>query len=292
MAERWLIADAEDDGMQGISADAQVIYMRTIRRYMNYATGVSAVTYDQMKTVLEYLPDSGSQQAARRKRDVSNHQVRARLAELERAGLIEVLPKKSRFEAPSFRCVLAVIGSLRPEEEPQRNRKEGTAKGAARDKRAVAGANGKRGDKGTAKEPQEGNRNISGSPVNTSVPKGTSVTRVPRLDLSVLPDRLSTAVWRDWQRHRRSKRAPVTTQTVVDQMAKELKRAEALGIHPDQALAETMAAGWQGVKADWLAKRLGIEQGVKHGAGNEERDYRAGATPDDQLPAFLRDGIG
>lgn len=68
------------------------------------------------------------------------------------------------------------------------------------------------------------------------------------------PSGVSDSVWADFVRYRKAKRADVT-QTVVNVIERELEKAEKKGWDRDMALAETMAAGWQGVKADWLEKR-------------------------------------
>lgn len=99
------------------------------------------------------------------------------------------------------------------------------------------------------------NLQLEPSARDTSSPNGDSVSACAALDLSVLPADLSPAVWADWCRHRKAKKAPVNTQTVVNAIARELEEARGYGWLPDAALAEAMAAGWQGVKADWLANR-------------------------------------
>lgn len=75
------------------------------------------------------------------------------------------------------------------------------------------------------------------------------------LDLTVLPKNLSPAVWQDFVKHRKGKRAPINTQTVVNSIADELRKAEASGWPPDAALTEAMAAGWTGIKLEWLDNR-------------------------------------
>lgn len=127
MSARWLITDAEDDKLQGLSCEAQVIYMRLFRRYADFDTGVVSITLGQVKRTVEFIPDWGSKEQPRRVADVSNHYARARIAELERAGLVEKLPKVERFDAPKYRCLYASTALIRPEKEPQRNRKERTA---------------------------------------------------------------------------------------------------------------------------------------------------------------------
>lgn len=165
MAHRWLITDAEDERLQGLSADAQVIYLRVLRRNMDFATGISAVTYGQMKCAIEYIPDNGSPLPPRRVRDISNDYIRARLAELARAGLIEAQPKANRFETPVFRCLAAPTGNVCPENEPQRNPKDGIPSGTPCAELEMARVSGEWATSGTPKEPQRGNPNNTGIPV-------------------------------------------------------------------------------------------------------------------------------
>jgi len=156
MTQRWLLTDREDSLLQGISCEAQVMYMRVFRRYANFDTGLVTVTSGILKRVCEFIPDNGSKEQSRRVSDLTTHWVRARIAELERVQLIEKRPKQNKFDEPVFCCPLAVLGQVRPEKEPQRNRKEGTAS----EPPDVASDQ----DRGTAKEPQGGNRNIPGIP--------------------------------------------------------------------------------------------------------------------------------
>lgn len=120
--------DDEDNAMQGLSADAQVIYLRAMRRHMDYATRLSTVSYGLAKRVVELIPDPGSRRGERRVADISNDYIRARFDELERAGLVIQQPKKSRYDAPVFLLGKADIGDFRLKSEPQRNPKDGTPK--------------------------------------------------------------------------------------------------------------------------------------------------------------------
>lgn len=99
------------------------------------------------------------------------------------------------------------------------------------------------------------NLQLEPSARDTSSPNGDSVSARSKLDLSVLPADLSKSVWDDWCRHRKAKKAPINTQTVVNAIARELEEARGYGWLPDEALAEAMAAGWRGVKAVWLKNR-------------------------------------
>src|SRR5690606_16948469 len=73
-------------------------------------------------------------------------------------------------------------------------------------------------------------------------------TRV-ELDFSSWPEQPTDGVLADWKRHRQQKRSPLT-QTVVDQFGREAQKAAAKGYTVDEFLAECLARGWQGGKAD------------------------------------------
>ncbi|MDY4380916.1 helix-turn-helix domain-containing protein [Pectobacterium brasiliense] len=82
------------------------------------------------------------------------------------------------------------------------------------------------------------------------------------LDFSAFPTLPSGQVWGDYVKHRNAKRAPIT-QTVVNILGQELTKAANAGWTVDQALGEAMAAGWQGLKFEWLANR---NQAVRNAA--------------------------
>jgi hypothetical protein len=261
--------------MQGLTADAQVLYLRLFRRYMNFDSGAVALTLGTMKRCLEYIPDKGSHLPARRVADIDNNYVRARIAELERAGLVEKVDKTSRFDTPSFRCLLASLGEVRPKYEPQANHKEGTTRGTTSDTSVTARVSDEGTTSGLTTEPQGMNHKIPGKPArrNTSSPKGDSV--LAQLDITILPADLSPQVWADWCRHRKGLKRPVNTQTVVNAVAQELEKARAIGWSPDAAMSEAIAAGWQSLKAEWLANRTkGAQQtGTNRRGGFSAIDY-------------------
>lgn len=82
-----------------------------------------------------------------------------------------------------------------------------------------------------------------------------------QFDMSGFPEQPSPMVWTDYLKHRKAKRAPMS-QTVINALAKELTIAAEAGWTVDDALAEAMAAGWQGLKAAWLINRTTGRQGV------------------------------
>lgn len=73
------------------------------------------------------------------------------------------------------------------------------------------------------------------------------------------PEGVSPEVWADFLRHRKNLKAPLTA-TAWRRMAPELEAAAREGWDRDDALAEAMAAGWRGLKADWLRNRCQQQQ--------------------------------
>lgn len=65
------------------------------------------------------------------------------------------------------------------------------------------------------------------------------------------PDDVSEAVWADWCRLRRAKKAPVTS-TALARIRNEASRA---GWTMEAALAECVARGWQGFSSSWVEAR-------------------------------------
>lgn len=85
-----------------------------------------------------------------------------------------------------------------------------------------------------------------------------------QLDFSEWPCMASSEVFNDWVSLRKSKKATIS-QTVINQIGKELTKAVNQGWTVDGALSEAIAAGWQGFKADWLITR---SAGGKQAASN------------------------
>lgn len=108
----------EDDRLQGLTSEAKDIYLRGLRRHMNYRTGIVETTKGVCKRVIEFIPDAKSKMPARRVANISDDYIRARWQELVRVGLIKALPKRSRFDKPQFFLPLATIGEIRPKYEP------------------------------------------------------------------------------------------------------------------------------------------------------------------------------
>lgn len=73
----------------------------------------------------------------------------------------------------------------------------------------------------------------------------------PAVDFSEWPSQPSDEVWADYVKHRKAKKAPLT-QTAVNGIGREARKAWAMGYSVDDFLTECMQRGWQGGKADWL----------------------------------------
>ncbi len=191
-AMRWLITDEEDQRLQGLTADAQVIYLRGIRRSMDYESGIAEIGLALMRQKLETIPDPKSRIHERRVDTLTNHYIRARLAELERAELIEKIPKQDRFGRPQYRCLAAPCGEVRPKFEPQENRKGRTASTTASEGADVVRLEDHWTAKGAAKEPQGDNRKRSGGPgyISTSdeVLVDDAAAQAPSTPPSTAPD--------------------------------------------------------------------------------------------------------
>lgn len=117
MRSQW--NDAEDEALQGLTPEAQVIYLRGFRRYMDYRTGLAGgrvrkLSYRALAELIAVDPDWGSQR--KRAETPTLGRVRARVAELERAGLV-VNHESSRSRGLVFKLPLADVGSVRPEKE-------------------------------------------------------------------------------------------------------------------------------------------------------------------------------
>lgn len=96
-----------------------------------------------------------------------------------------------------------------------------------------------------------------------NIPKeiNTSTTQKKRAsDVTVCPENVERQVWEDFLATRKAKRIPITP-TALRGIEREAMKA---GWTINQALAECVARGWQGFKADWVKpdheKRMTVHQ--------------------------------
>lgn len=83
-----------------------------------------------------------------------------------------------------------------------------------------------------------------------------------RVSIPSKPDSVQNNVWDDFLAIRKAKRAPLTN-TALDAIKREAAKA---GWTLNEALAESVARGWQGFKADWVKET------------NNGKDNRTGGT--------------
>nr|WP_314585539.1 helix-turn-helix domain-containing protein [uncultured Pseudomonas sp.]BDD46420.1 hypothetical protein 5 [Moraxellaceae bacterium] len=83
---------------------------------------------------------------------------------------------------------------------------------------------------------------------------------------------VSADVAQDYLAHRRSIKAPLNA-TIWKTTLLELAKLAPHGITADQALAEAMAAGWRGLKSEWLVNRLKRQQGPGAGPNDDDTSW-------------------
>lgn len=97
------------------------------------------------------------------------------------------------------------------------------------------------------------------------------------------PNAIPEQILVDWLALRKAKRA-ATSETVWDSLNAELSKCQAeFGIDAQTAMTEALAAGWQGFKAAWIAKRLADQPAAPAASapssrhnGFADRNYTAG----------------
>jgi uncharacterized protein YdaU (DUF1376 family) len=72
-----------------------------------------------------------------------------------------------------------------------------------------------------------------------------------KTNINTTPEGVSQSVWQDFVSHRKANKASIT-QTAITRIANEAEKA---GWTLEQALAECVARGWRGFKADWVAEK-------------------------------------
>ena len=90
MITQW--NDSEDDALQGLPLRAQIIYLRGLRRYMNYKTGV--VGGPERRICLKMLGEVAEAYSNRQRELPNKKEVIVSLDQLKKIGLIERLEDK------------------------------------------------------------------------------------------------------------------------------------------------------------------------------------------------------
>jgi hypothetical protein len=93
------------------------------------------------------------------------------------------------------------------------------------------------------------------------------------ISLAGLPEEITTAAATEFIAHRKNMKKPLTQEAFRRAMNAAVDASCILGISADKAIHETIDAGWQGIKASWLKKRLSNEthqRSKKHKTRSEQ----------------------
>ena len=91
-----------------------------------------------------------------------------------------------------------------------------------------------------------------------------------QIDLSKLPSCISLETAQAFIDHRNAMKRPLT-QYAFNLAIKEAMKAPSIGITPDQALDETISAGWQRVKLDWIVNQRSRQANYPTGSYNQNQ---------------------
>lgn len=124
----WQWNEDEDAALEYLPWVDQVLYLRGLRRHMDFATGIVGqrrrISYQQFRELLEVQRERGSTAPSERPNLAA---VRASLARLERAGLVERIEPGAVADRSGvvldmfFKLPLAHVGLVRSFEEQQMN---------------------------------------------------------------------------------------------------------------------------------------------------------------------------
>ena len=124
------------------------------------------------------------------------------------------------------------------------------------------------------------------APAPEPKPSKSRVSITAQQMVATLPG-LTAEVAGEYLQYRSSKRAKLTPNAWAV-IATEIVKS---GMRPDAALAEAMAAGWQGLKASWLANRETGQQGAGFKTAQEKRAERNAQIFDYDLQMQSMEGM-
>lgn len=274
----WRWNELEEDALADLPHEAQILYLRVIRKHMDYATGITGekrrISYAQIQEVLAYKP---SPHSGERPVEYSRDQIKRLVQKLVKAGLVERLHNTEKGVAPMiFRLPMACSDV----DEPRHESATGTAPRTNPHDRASG--EGKRATRAPHKNAEPRHPSGSGNPSSlrsegkerkAPEPEGKPSSAKPRaLDLDRLPAEVSREAVEGFIEHRRLLKKPLTQRALVLNVNEAIRAAERIPeLTADQALDETVLAGWQGVKADWLVRRMSTQQRPGGGMNAAER---------------------
>lgn len=124
------------------------------------------------------------------------------------------------------------------------------------------------------------------NPLDTNETNTKKNRALSRISLDELPEQISPQVALAFIEHRKLAK-PALTQYAFDLAMKEAAKASEIGITPDQAINETIQAGWKGIKIEWLKNRIARTGGQDHAAGRSNRsaNHRAASPIERRIAA-------
>ena len=102
-----------------------------------------------------------------------------------------------------------------------------------------------------------------------------STTKKPKANVVDRPDDVSEPVWDDWISHRKKRRAPVS-ETVLTIFRKE---ADLAGMTLQEAIETSVAQGWQGFRAEFVAKNGSSRGGTPKRRVADGGDWTGNSEP-------------
>jgi hypothetical protein len=92
---------------------------------------------------------------------------------------------------------------------------------------------------------------VQDTDTDTDTEKKENITRAKKSKLNAAPEGVSQEVWIDWKALRQAKKAPISSTA----LAGIAKQADLAGWTLESALAECVARGWTGFKAEWVSEK-------------------------------------
>ncbi|WP_168709199.1 hypothetical protein [Halomonas borealis] len=258
----------EDESLDALPQECQVIYLRVMRRHMDYATGIVGrarkIDYRQIQERLEYRPPAGSREEAV---TYSRDQIKRLIQRLVAAGLLMRLHDTSRGVAPmEFYLPLAdadgvpeEVAAMQGAENPQGGeensppRKKPHGDGARAGQPATQGAEnpqGVRHGSATGGAPRQ-------NPRSRASDAGQSATCPPR---EVRHPSGTSGVGTDVPTRKDAREGSDTQATVEDSSSVASTQPPTLKHRPDAAIQNRSGSQWGTAEdlelAEWMAARV------------------------------------
>lgn len=278
----WRWNELEEDVLDELPHVCQIIYLRIMRKHMDYSTGIVGrtrkISYEQIKERLRYTPPTQSRE---KPVEYSTDQIKKLIRKLVKAGLLERLHDTSQGVQPmEFRLPLACTDA------DSQGHDRATATGPREKPHSRASGEDNRATTGPRKNASQGHPSGSGNPSSlrsegkerkAPEPEDKPAPAKPRaLDLDRLPAEVSREAVEGFIEHRRLLKKPLTQRALVLNVNEAIRASQRIPeLTADQALDETVLAGWQGVKADWLVRRMSTQQRPGAGMNAAERLHAA-----------------